>query len=171
MISIAKPLIGLEEKNAVMKVLDSGMIASGPRVEEFEKRFAEFVGTKHALATSSGTTALHLGLLSLGIKTGDEVIVPSFSFVATANSILFCGAIERLNELHYQARWEASAAGPRLIMGHCPYAAIVADHPELCRMDAFLLETRLNASVEQIAKLQLSEKSLPFCAFLMVGDW
>jgi len=92
MISIAKPLIGLEEKNAVMKVLDSGMIASGPRVEEFEKRFAEYVGTKYALATTSGTTALHLGLLSLGIKTGDEVIVPSFSFVATANSILFCGA-------------------------------------------------------------------------------
>jgi predicted ArsR family transcriptional regulator len=79
-------------------------------------------------------------------------------------------AVERLNELHYQARWEASAAGPRLILGHCPYAAIVADHPELCRMDAFLLETRLNASVEQTAKLQLSDKGLPFCAFLMVGD-
>ena len=79
-------------------------------------------------------------------------------------------AVERLNELHYQARWEASAAGPRLILGHCPYAAIVADHPELCRMDAFLLETRLGASVEQTAKLQLSDKGLPFCAFLMVGD-
>jgi len=79
-------------------------------------------------------------------------------------------AVERLNELHYQARWEASAAGPRLILGHCPYVAIVADHPELCRMDAFLLETRLGSSVEQTAKLQLSEKGLPFCAFLMVGN-
>ncbi len=78
-------------------------------------------------------------------------------------------AVERLNELHYQARWEASAAGPRLILGHCPYAAIVANHPELCRMDAFLLETRLGSSVEQTAKLQLSDKGLPFCAFLMTG--
>jgi predicted ArsR family transcriptional regulator len=79
-------------------------------------------------------------------------------------------AVERLNELHYQARWEASAAGPRLILGHCPYAAIVADHPELCRMDAFLLEMRLGSSIEQTAKLQMGEKSLPFCAFLMVGN-
>jgi predicted ArsR family transcriptional regulator len=78
--------------------------------------------------------------------------------------------VARLNELYYQARWEASAAGPRLILGHCPYAAIVADHPELCRMDAFLLETRLGSSVKQIAKLQLSDKGLPFCAFLMVGN-
>jgi len=78
--------------------------------------------------------------------------------------------VARLNELHYQARWEASAGGPRLILGHCPYAAIVADHPELCRMDAFLLETRLGPSVEQTAKLQLSDKGLPFCAFLMVGN-
>ncbi len=78
-------------------------------------------------------------------------------------------AVARLNELHYQARWEASAAGPRLILGHCPYAAIVAGHPELCRMDALLLETRLGSSVEQTAKLQLSDKGLPFCAFLMEG--
>jgi len=78
--------------------------------------------------------------------------------------------VSRLNDLHYQARWEASAAGPRLILGHCPYAAIVADHPELCRMDAFLLKTRLGPSVKQVAKLQLSDKGLPFCAFLMFGN-
>ncbi len=92
MISIAKPLIGEEEKKAVSDVLDSGMIACGPRTEEFEKKFAEFVGTKYAIATTSGTAALHLGLLSLGIGKGDEVIVPSFSFIATANSVLFCDA-------------------------------------------------------------------------------
>jgi predicted ArsR family transcriptional regulator len=79
-------------------------------------------------------------------------------------------AVAWLNELHYQARWEASAAGARLILGHCPYAVIIGDHPELCRMDAFLLETRLRASVEQTAKLQLSDKGLPFCAFLMVEN-
>ncbi len=92
MISIAKPLIGEEEKKAVSDVLDSGMIACGPRTEDLEKKFAEFVGTKYAIATTSGTAALHLGLLSLGIGKGDEVIVPSFSFIATANSVLFCDA-------------------------------------------------------------------------------
>jgi predicted ArsR family transcriptional regulator len=78
-------------------------------------------------------------------------------------------AVARLNELHYRARWEASAAGPRVILGHCPYTAIVADYPELCRMDAFLLETRLGSAVTQTAKLQLNAKGLPFCAFLKVG--
>lgn len=92
MIPIAKPLIGEEEKKAVVEVLESGMLASGPKVEEFEKGFAKFVGVKHAIATNSGTAALHLALLSLGIKRGDEVIVPSFSFIATANSVLFCDA-------------------------------------------------------------------------------
>jgi len=92
MIPIAKPLIGNEEKKAVSMVLESGMIASGPITEEFEKQFAEFVGTKYAVATNSGTAALHLALLSLGIKRGVEVIIPSFSFIATANSVLFCNA-------------------------------------------------------------------------------
>jgi len=92
MISIAKPLIGEEEKKAVMKVLDSGMIASGPKTKEFEEEFAKYVGTKYALAATSGTAALHLGLLSLGIKENDEVIIPSFSFIASVNSILFCNA-------------------------------------------------------------------------------
>jgi perosamine synthetase len=93
MIPIAKPLIGEEEKTAVMNVLNSGMLASGPKTEEFEKKFAEYVGTKHAIATTSGTTALHLGLLALGVTRGDEVILPAFSFIATANAVLFCDAV------------------------------------------------------------------------------
>jgi len=80
-------------------------------------------------------------------------------------------AINRLNELHYQARWEASAAGPRLILGHCPYSAIILNHPELCQMDAYLLETQLNLLVDQTEKLQLSTKGLPFCAFLIKGKY
>jgi len=79
-------------------------------------------------------------------------------------------AVERLNELHYQARWEASAAGPRLTLGYCPYMAIITEHPELCRMDELILEKRLGSSVEQTEKLQLSDNGLPFCAFLMVGN-
>ncbi len=93
MIPIAKPLIGDEEKNAVSRVLDSGMIASGPRTEEFEKKFSEYVGTKYAIATTSGTTALHLGLLAFEVKREDEIILPAFSFIASANAPLFCDAV------------------------------------------------------------------------------
>jgi len=92
MINIAKPLIGKEEKKAVMDVLDSGIIAQGPRVKAFEEAFAELCGVKHAVATSSGTTALHTALLAHKIGAGDEVITSAFTFIASANSILFTGA-------------------------------------------------------------------------------
>ena len=74
MIPIAKPIISDEEVEEVVKVLRSGFIAQGPKVAEFEKKFAKYVGVKHAVASSSGTTALHLALLAAGIGTGDEVI-------------------------------------------------------------------------------------------------
>ncbi|MCI0395876.1 MAG: DegT/DnrJ/EryC1/StrS aminotransferase family protein [Chloroflexi bacterium] len=92
MIPISKPYIGEEEKQAVLAVLDSGMLAQGPRVAEFEERFAALCGVRQAVATSSGTTALHLALLAHGIGPGDEVITSPFTFIASANSILFTGA-------------------------------------------------------------------------------
>ncbi len=91
MIPIAKPLIGEEEKKAVMEVLSSGMLAQGEKVAAFEKSFAEFIGVKHAIATSNGTTALHAALVGLGIGHGDEVITTSFTFIATANAIKMAG--------------------------------------------------------------------------------
>ena len=92
MISIAKPMMGQEEKQAVLDVLDSGMIAQGPRVKAFEEAFAEMCGVKHAIATTSGTTALHVALLTHEIGPGDEVITSPFTFIASANSVLFTGA-------------------------------------------------------------------------------
>jgi perosamine synthetase len=92
MIPIAKPLMGEEEKEAIIAVLESGMLAQGPKVEEFEKAFAVMCGVHHAVATSSGTTALHLALLAHGIGPGDEVITSPFTFISSANSILFVGA-------------------------------------------------------------------------------
>ncbi|MBN1312791.1 MAG: DegT/DnrJ/EryC1/StrS family aminotransferase [Anaerolineae bacterium] len=92
MIPISKPLIGDAEKNAVMEVLDSGMLAQGPRTALFEDRFAATCGTKHAIATSCGTTALHIALLAHDIGKGDEVITTPFTFQASINSILFVGA-------------------------------------------------------------------------------
>jgi len=91
-IPISRPYIGEEEKRAVLEVLDSGMLAMGPRVAALEAGVAEVLGVRNAIATSSGTTALHLALLALGVGPGDEVITSPFTFVASVNSILFCGA-------------------------------------------------------------------------------
>ncbi len=91
-VSIASPVIEEEEINAVVDVMKSGMIAQGPKVIEFEKEFADFVGAKYGIATNSGTSALHVALLAAGIGEGDEVITTPFTFAATGNSILYTGA-------------------------------------------------------------------------------
>lgn len=91
-VSIAKPIIGEEEIENVVEVLKSGMIAQGPKVAEFEEKFAKWVGAKYAVATNSGTAALHVALLSCGIRPGDEVITTPFTFIATGNAIVYTGA-------------------------------------------------------------------------------
>lgn len=91
-VSIAKPIIGEEEIENVVEVLKSGMIAQGPKVAEFEEKFAKWVGAKYAVATNSGTAALHVALLSCGIGPGDEVITTPFTFIATGNAIVYTGA-------------------------------------------------------------------------------
>jgi len=93
MINIAKPIIGQEEINAVISVMESGAIASGTKVTEFENNFAKYLGSKHAVATSSGTTALEVALKAAGIKKGDKIITTPFSFIASTNAIVYSGAI------------------------------------------------------------------------------
>jgi perosamine synthetase len=92
MINMAKPQIGPDEKQAVMDVLDSGIIAQGPRTKAFEDAFAAMCGTKYAVATSSGTTALHIAMLAHKIGKGDEIITSAFTFIASANSALYVDA-------------------------------------------------------------------------------
>jgi dTDP-4-amino-4,6-dideoxygalactose transaminase len=91
-IPIARPQMGEDEKQRVWEAMASGSLAQGPRVAELEEQFAAFIGVGHAVATSSGTTALHLALLGLGVGEGDEVVTVPFTFIASANSILFTGA-------------------------------------------------------------------------------
>ncbi len=92
MIPISKPFIGDAEKQAVLEVLDSGMLVQGPRTAKLEEKFAAVCGTRFAIATSSGTTALHIALLAHGIGPGDEVITTPFTFIASVNSIIYTGA-------------------------------------------------------------------------------
>ena len=95
MIPINLPKIGDEEIQAVVQVMKSGMLTSGlgagPKVTEFERNYSEFAGVKHAIAVNTGTAALHAALMAIGIKAGDEVILPSFTFVATAEAVVLAG--------------------------------------------------------------------------------
>lgn len=91
-IPVARPLLDNREAEAARRPIMNGWVTQGPEVAAFEKEFAQLVGSKHACAVSNCTTALHLALLAVGVKPGDEVITVSHSFIATANSVRYCGA-------------------------------------------------------------------------------
>jgi len=101
-IPITKPALGEEEARAPFDSIKSGWVTQGPRVAEFEKAVAAYVGAKHGVATTSATTGLHLALASLGVGPGDEVIVPSFTFIASANAILYTGATAVFCEIDHR---------------------------------------------------------------------
>lgn len=92
MIPAARPEIGYKERAAVARVMRSGMLAQGPEVAAFETEFSSIVDGMHCIAVNSGTSALHMAFLAAGVGPGDEVIVPSFSFAATANAVALTGA-------------------------------------------------------------------------------
>jgi perosamine synthetase len=99
-IPISKPSIGIRERELVMDALDSGWVSSiGKYIDEFEEKFARYCGTEYALAVSNGTTGLHLALATLGLKAGDEVIIPDLTFVATANAVAYTGATPVLADI------------------------------------------------------------------------
>ncbi|RLC79245.1 MAG: pyridoxal-5'-phosphate-dependent protein, partial [Chloroflexi bacterium] len=94
MIRINVPQIGEEEIEAVVNVLKSGVLTTGlgkgPYVTKFEESFADFVQAKYSIAVNSGTAALHAALMAVGVKNGDEVLLPSFTFTATAETVILC---------------------------------------------------------------------------------
>src|SRR3954451_14414114 len=92
MLGFQPPAIGDEEIEAVAETLRSGWLTTGPRSAELERRFADFVEAEHVLAVASGTAALHLAVLAVGVRPGDEVITTSITWPATANVIVHCGA-------------------------------------------------------------------------------
>jgi perosamine synthetase len=154
MIKLAHPIIEDDERRAVLAVLESGQLAQGPRVAAFEHAFAAFCGARHALAVSSGTAALHLALLAHGVGPGDDVIVPAFTFAATANTVLHCGARPvfvdvRDDDFNIDAARIEAAVTPRT-------KAIVPVHlyGQMCDIDAVarICERRGLALVEDAAQ-------------------
>src|SRR5436305_9575977 len=117
-LSFQPPAVGDEEVEAVAETLRSGWLTSGPRTAELERRFAEYVGATHALAVASGTAALHLSLVALGIGSGDEVITSPITWPATANVIVHAGATPvfadvRESDLNVDPASVAALVGPR----------------------------------------------------------
>jgi len=100
---LSRPSIGEEEINAVSACLKSGWITTGPVCKKFEDRFRELTGASHAISLSSGTAGMHLMMLALGIKEGDEVITPSLTFASTINMITLCGARPVFVDIHYDS--------------------------------------------------------------------
>lgn len=113
--ALHEPQLGDLEKKMLARCIDSGYVSSvGPMVTEFEKQLGDFVGSRYVVATVNGTAALHLALLAAGVRIGDEVLVPSLTFAATANAVVYCGATPHFVDV------EAST------MGMCP--EILSDH-------------------------------------------
>ena len=105
-IPVSQPRIGELEKKYVNQALDSGWVSSlGVFIERLETEFAKFIGVKHAVAVSNGTVAIHLALEALGVKAGDEVIVPDLTFIATANAVVYCGATPVLADVDPVTLW------------------------------------------------------------------
>lgn len=91
-IPLLRPYFDSEELAEIKRVLDSGWVSQGPKVKEFEDKITEYLGVKYAIAVTNCTSALHLALLSIGVKGGDEVLVADFTFPATGHAVLYCGA-------------------------------------------------------------------------------
>jgi dTDP-4-amino-4,6-dideoxygalactose transaminase len=127
-IPIANPVISEAAKEAVVEVLDSGMLADGEVVRAFEEEFAEFVGVEHAVATSNGTTALQVMLEAAGIGEGDVVVTTPFSFVASANAIVHSGAEPAFADINPETFNLDSDAVRELLAAHDDVTAIMPVH-------------------------------------------
>lgn len=173
------PSIGEEEITAVEKVLRSGWLTTGPVAQEFEREFAEYIGCKHALALNSGTSALQLALEAIGLKHGDEVLVPTNTFTATAEVVTYFGATPVLcdslpggfNIDPADAERKITSKTKAIIPVHiggepCDMATIGAlaarHHLPVIEDAAHALPTSFEGRrVEQFPSLQLSASTLP----------
>jgi dTDP-4-amino-4,6-dideoxygalactose transaminase len=140
MISLVKPVVGEEEKQILADVIDSRILVSGKYVEDFEKQCAAKWGTKFGIAVSNGTTALHAMLLASGIKPGDQILTTPFSFVATANSILYCGAEPLFADIDPDTYNISPDTAEQMLKKNKKIKAILLVHlyGTPCDMDAFM---------------------------------
>ncbi|MFZ5967267.1 MAG: DegT/DnrJ/EryC1/StrS family aminotransferase [Bacillota bacterium] len=128
MIPLVKPMLGIEEQMLMNEVLFSGKLAQGEYVEKFERNFALYQGSRYCVAASSGTSALHVALLSLGIKPGEKVITTPFSFIATANAILYAQAVPVFTDIELEDYNISTQCLLETIKKHPDVKAIIVVH-------------------------------------------
>jgi len=147
MIPIAKPQIGQTEKDAVMAVMDSGMLANGTVVADFETEFSRFCGAEFGIATTSGTTALEVALRALGIGVGDKVITTAYSFIASTNSILYTGATPIFADIDQQTFNIDPVSIEQAVAAHPDAKALLVVHlfGQPCDMDAICAIAKKNS--------------------------
>ena len=138
MIPIVSVSIDDYVQEAVTRVLKSGQLAEGPVVKEFENLYAEFIGTRHAVAVNSGTAALHVALLASGITPGDEVITTPFSFIASANCCLYCGAIPVFADIDIRTFNISPEAIEKKITSKTKAVIVVHLYGQPCDMDEIM---------------------------------
>ena len=136
-IPIAKPFLTEEDAKSAYDTILTGWVTQGPKVEEFEEKFSKYVGAKYAVAVSSCTTALHLSMILSGVKSGDEVICPSMSFIATANSVLYVGAKPIFSEVNPETYNIDPACAESLITKNTKAILIVHQMGMPADIDAF----------------------------------
>src|SRR4030042_19967 len=138
MIPIVSVSIDDYVQEAVTRVLKSGQIAEGPVGKEFENLYAEFIGTQYAVAVNSGTAALHVALLASGITPGDEVITTPFSFIASANCCLYCGAIPVFADIDIRTFNISPEAIKKKITSKTKAVMVVHLYGQPCDMDEIM---------------------------------
>lgn len=155
-ISVAAPMLAGNEKKYVLDCIETTWISSnGKYIEAFENAFADFCGVKHAVSANNGTTALHLALVALGLQPGDEVLIPTVTYIATANAVRYCGAIPvlvdvcketmNIDPLQLESKLSAKTKGiiPVHLYGHPAEMGPIMDFAE--KHGLFVLEDAAEA--------------------------
>jgi predicted ArsR family transcriptional regulator len=164
--------LGVLESNALVEVIGQSHAGRG-RPKNIYALSRQVLGdgldglaraTLDAWLRNSTEAELEIGLRSVAMQLAGQTLPGNEIQLKRRLTSL----VDRLNELHYQSRWEAGAKGPNVILGHCPYSAILASNPELCRMDEFLLEEWTQLPVEQTARQKKGIRGYPFCSFRII---
>jgi predicted ArsR family transcriptional regulator len=159
----ARHHLGILAADGRVEVINQRQVGRG-RPEKVYRLAGTLVGDNLAALADAILTEAggKIAMEKLGRQIAGENTVAAQSLARKLTS-----TVERLNKMHYQARWEAGAEGPHIILGNCPYSAIVEEHPELCKMDMALLSELLGGDVNQLAKLEEGAGGLPYCAFAL----
>jgi predicted ArsR family transcriptional regulator len=146
-------------KGRPVKVYGLSRLARGDNLQPLvDALLKEWIGTKTPVETNPALERLADHLMGTTVQNDRDPLARKLAY-----------SIDHMNKMHFHARWEAHASGPRIIFESCPYASVIHTHPELCLLDKKLLEKSLGGSVEQLAKLEKGSRNIPVCVFSLIN--